>query len=97
MRIAAAGGRHRLAGRAGKRVAACCSAPSPHSTIRERESRSIALVAESPAAQAGLQPGDVILQLDDQKIADLPGFSEAPEETRAESDSRRRAGPRRRG
>ncbi len=34
------------------------------------------LVANSPAAQAGLQPGDLLVRLDDTKISDLRGFSE---------------------
>jgi hypothetical protein len=35
------------------------------------------LVADSPAARAGLQAGDVIRQLDGQQIADLQSFSQA--------------------
>ena len=35
------------------------------------------LVADSPAARAGLQAGDVIRQLDGQKVADLQSFSQA--------------------
>ena len=33
------------------------------------------LVANSPAANAGLEPGDVIVRIDDEPIADLRAFS----------------------
>ena len=35
------------------------------------------LVPKSPAERAGIQPGDVIVRMDDQAIRDLRGYSEA--------------------
>jgi S1-C subfamily serine protease len=33
------------------------------------------LVADSPAAKAGIKEGDVVLKIDGQAVADLQGFS----------------------
>ena len=47
----------------------------PDFDFRETGVRVASLVADSPAARAGLQAGDVLLRLGDQDIADLATFS----------------------
>jgi S1-C subfamily serine protease len=37
--------------------------------------RVTSLVPDSPAADAGLQPGDILIRLDDQEVKDLATFS----------------------